>query len=252
MWTNRKHTWTYVTPRSSFYMLEWCVEVATSFLRKDVMAWNEIWTFEQPNTGSIYGDDPRRRSCALLISQYLMIKTRLFFKPSTTPVTQRALPHFQMIRSDFCHGRLALWMPGRLSGRRSRCVVGSGGDWAMSPLVGLNQHRWNTGFPRCYPSGVTHQSDPWNPWPWQEGLTFMTKKMMVLMDQPPSTRTSVTVFSFRVAMTRFGRAATRTTIRVSCRFTGFTAQVTEDMLCIYILYTYTLVYIIWYMYIYMV
>ena len=73
---------------------------------------------------------------------------------------------------------------------------------------------------------------------------------MVLMDQPPSTRTSVTVFSFRVAMTRFGRAATRTTIRVSCRFTGFTAQVTEDMLCIYILYTYTLVYIIWYMYIY--
>ena len=32
-----------------------------------------------------------------------------------------------MIRSDFCHGRLALWMPGRLSGRRSRCVVGSGG-----------------------------------------------------------------------------------------------------------------------------
>ena len=68
------------------------------------------------------------------------------------------------------------------------------------------------------------------------------------MDQPPSTRTSVTVFSFRVAMTRFGRAATRTTIRVS-EAASQGSQLKSPKICYVYIYMYTLVYIIWYMYI---
>lgn len=178
-------------PGSSF-LHAWMVRRGGHFFFTlwDVMAWNKIWTFEQPNTGSIYGDDPRRRSCALLISQYLMINKTFFLKPSTTPVTQRALPQFPMIRSDFCHGRLALWMPGRLSGRRSRCVfLGLG---AGHEFIGRTTHGY-IGGTEVFPD-VIHlvlhiwESDPWDPWRRKGGIFWPNKNTMLLMDQPSSTR----------------------------------------------------------------
>jgi hypothetical protein len=69
------------------------------------------------------------------------------------------------------------------------------------------------------------------------------------MDQPPSTRTSVTVFSFRVAMTRFGRAATRTTIRVS-EAASQGSQLKSPKICYVYIYVHISVHYMVYVYMY--